>query len=86
MRRLGPDVMAADFDVAEVVRRAVQCSPDYRLGELLLDQQVVSGFGNIYRCESLFVAGFHMPFPGLGHVEKSAGSYRWVPVSYQLNL
>jgi len=36
--------------------------------------------------DRLVVAGFHMPFPGLGHVEASAGSYRWVPVSYQLNL
>jgi glyoxylase-like metal-dependent hydrolase (beta-lactamase superfamily II) len=33
-----------------------------------------------------FVAGFHMPFPGLGLVEKSASGYRWVPVGYQLNL
>jgi glyoxylase-like metal-dependent hydrolase (beta-lactamase superfamily II) len=36
--------------------------------------------------DRLFVAGFHMPFPGLGHVEMSAGGYRWVPVSYQLDL
>lgn len=36
--------------------------------------------------ERLFVAGFHMPFPGIGWVEKSAGVYRWVPHSYQLNL
>ena len=36
--------------------------------------------------DKLFVAGFHMPFPGLGWVEKAAGAYRWVPHSYQLNL
>jgi glyoxylase-like metal-dependent hydrolase (beta-lactamase superfamily II) len=36
--------------------------------------------------DNLFVAGFHMPFPGIGHVERSAHGYRWVPVSYQLNL
>ena len=36
--------------------------------------------------DNLFVAGFHMPFPGLGLVEKSASGYRWVPVGYQLNL
>ncbi len=36
--------------------------------------------------DGLFVAGFHMPFPGLGSVEKAAGGYRWVPHSYQLNL
>jgi glyoxylase-like metal-dependent hydrolase (beta-lactamase superfamily II) len=36
--------------------------------------------------DRLFVSGFHMPFPGIGHIERSDGSYRWVPVSYQLNL
>jgi glyoxylase-like metal-dependent hydrolase (beta-lactamase superfamily II) len=36
--------------------------------------------------DRLFVAGFHMPFPGLGLVEKFSDGYRWVPVSYQLNL
>lgn len=36
--------------------------------------------------ERLTVIGHHMPFPAVGHVEKTVGSYRWVPVSYQLNL
>ena len=36
--------------------------------------------------EKLFVAGFHMPYPGLGFVEKAGNAYRWVPHSYQLNL
>jgi glyoxylase-like metal-dependent hydrolase (beta-lactamase superfamily II) len=30
--------------------------------------------------------GYHMPFPAVGYVEKTASSFRWVPVSYQLNL
>ncbi|MDQ6838461.1 MAG: hypothetical protein M3137_09065, partial [Actinomycetota bacterium] len=29
------------------------------VGELLLDQQVVAGIGNIYRCETLFLCGVH---------------------------
>jgi len=36
--------------------------------------------------ERLLVAGFHMPFPGLGHVERTGDVFHWVPVSYQLNL
>jgi len=36
--------------------------------------------------DKLFVAGFHMPFPGLGYLENQPAGYRWVPVSYQLNL
>ena len=37
--------------------------------------------------DELFVAGFHMPFPGIGQVERApGGGYRWLPHSYQLNL
>jgi glyoxylase-like metal-dependent hydrolase (beta-lactamase superfamily II) len=36
--------------------------------------------------EDLLVAGFHMPFPGLGYVEKAQSGYRWAPHSYQMNL
>jgi glyoxylase-like metal-dependent hydrolase (beta-lactamase superfamily II) len=36
--------------------------------------------------DKLFVASFHMPFPGVGFIDKGPGGYRWVPHSYQLNL
>jgi len=36
--------------------------------------------------DKLFVTGYHMPFPGIGMIERSADGYRWLPVSYQLNL
>jgi glyoxylase-like metal-dependent hydrolase (beta-lactamase superfamily II) len=36
--------------------------------------------------DELFVMGFHMPFPGIGSIERAQGSYRWLPHSYQLNL
>ena len=36
--------------------------------------------------DKLAVAGFHMPFPSVGFVERSAASYRWVPASYHFNL
>jgi endonuclease VIII len=51
LARLGPDVLGS-LDLAEVRRRA---AGDTRaIGEVLLDQQVVSGIGNIWRCETLF--------------------------------
>ncbi|HUP85958.1 MAG TPA: DNA-formamidopyrimidine glycosylase family protein [Acidimicrobiales bacterium] len=52
---LGPDVLRPPVDLAEVRRRAAALSPSATIGELLLAQQVVSGIGNIWRCESLFV-------------------------------
>jgi glyoxylase-like metal-dependent hydrolase (beta-lactamase superfamily II) len=36
--------------------------------------------------EKLPVVGYHMPFPSVGFVEKTATGYRWVPASYHFNL
>jgi glyoxylase-like metal-dependent hydrolase (beta-lactamase superfamily II) len=36
--------------------------------------------------DHLPVAGYHMSFPSLGFVDKKGAGYRWLPVSYQLNL
>jgi len=52
---LGPDVLKRPVDLVEVRRRAARTPPAMPVGELLLDQRVVSGIGNIWRCESLFV-------------------------------
>jgi endonuclease-8 len=53
--RLGPDILADEVDTNEIRRRARTRPPELALGELLLDQQVVSGIGNIWRCEALFL-------------------------------
>jgi endonuclease-8 len=55
---LGPDVLAEHVDLGEVVRRA-RTSGDRPLGDVLLDQRVVAGIGNIWRSETLFLAGHH---------------------------
>jgi glyoxylase-like metal-dependent hydrolase (beta-lactamase superfamily II) len=36
--------------------------------------------------ERIPAAGYHMPFPAVGFVERTDDAFRWVPVSYQLNL
>lgn len=36
--------------------------------------------------DRVFVASFHMPFPGIGWIDKTSAGYRWVPHSFQLNL
>lgn len=57
LRSLGPDVLAAGgIDDEDAVRRARSASVA-TIGELLLDQRVVAGVGNIWRCETLFVCG-----------------------------
>lgn len=54
---LGPDLLIEPVDFAEIVRRAQ--SPERvrePLGELLLDQRVAAGVGNVYKNEVLFMA------------------------------
>jgi endonuclease-8 len=54
---LGPDVLDRPLDLDEIRRRARRRPPETPLGELLLDQRVVAGIGNIWRAESLFLEG-----------------------------
>ncbi|MDQ1437885.1 MAG: endonuclease [Acidimicrobiaceae bacterium] len=54
LTRLGPDVLVDPLDLEEVRRRLAARPPSMAIGEVLLDQQVVSGIGNIFRCEALF--------------------------------
>ncbi|HVM09965.1 MAG TPA: DNA-formamidopyrimidine glycosylase family protein [Acidimicrobiales bacterium] len=53
--RLGPDVLKPPIDVAEVRRRARATDPQRPIADVLLDQAIVSGIGNIWRAETLFV-------------------------------
>lgn len=60
LARLGPDLLSDPPDLAEVVRRALH--PAHRgreIGDLLLDQRVAAGIGNIWKSETLFAAGIH---------------------------
>ncbi len=52
-RGLGPDILGADFDVVEVVARA-RTTTHRTVAEIMLDQRVCSGVGNIYRCDALW--------------------------------
>ena len=53
LAHLGPDILAPELDLADVLSRA-RASARQTLGELLLDQRVCAGIGSIYRCESLW--------------------------------
>ena len=59
---LGPDVLGPDWDAAEVLRRMSE-HEDRAVGDVLLDQSVIAGPGNIYRCEICFLRGLHPSTP-----------------------
>jgi len=60
--RLGPDPLRVDADPQKaydaIVRRAAP------VGQLILDQKVISGIGNVYRAEALFVNHINPMRPG----------------------
>jgi endonuclease-8 len=51
--RLGPDVLAADFDFDAAAAR-LSGAGDRRLGEALQDQRLVAGVGNMWMAEALW--------------------------------
>ncbi|MEU5550919.1 zinc finger domain-containing protein [Micromonospora sp. NPDC047793] len=59
---LGPDLLGADWDPAEAVRR-LAAHPDTAVGVALLDQRNLAGVGNLYKCEVLFLRGVHPRTP-----------------------
>ncbi len=68
---LGPDVLVEPLDVDRLLGCLDSTSTGYALGELLLDQRVVCGIGNIYRCEALFLEGHH-PWTARGALDDEA--------------
>ena len=64
--RLGPDLSRADADLDEALRRARarrESEPFAPVSDLLLDQHVASGIGNVYKSEILFLARVHPETP-----------------------
>jgi len=55
---LGPDVLGPDWDLDEALRRLRE-HPDEQIGAAILDQRNLAGIGNLYKVETLFLAGVH---------------------------
>ena len=57
LRRLGGDVMDADFEPTAAVRRLRGRDPSDAIGSALLDQRMLAGIGNVWRSEVLHAVG-----------------------------
>ena len=53
LTKLGPDLLADDFNAAEAVRR-LRARADIEVADVLLNQRVMAGVGNVYKSEVLF--------------------------------
>lgn len=67
---LGPDLLAPTLELAAAVAR-LRSDPARPLGEAVMDQRLVSGIGNVYKSELLFMAGLD-PFGAVGDVAPEA--------------
>ena len=58
LAHLGPDPLGADWDAPAAVSR-LKTAHAQLLSTALLDQRVLAGVGNVYRCEVLFLMGIN---------------------------
>jgi endonuclease-8 len=54
LRAMGPDLLGETFDEAEALRR-VRARGREAIADVLLNQRVVAGIGNVYKSEVLFI-------------------------------
>src|SRR3954462_6010580 len=66
-RRLGPDILAEPTDLGAMVAGLRREPPDREFGDVLLDQRLVAGIGNVWRAEALWHARLS-PWLALGDV------------------
>jgi DNA-formamidopyrimidine glycosylase len=62
LARLGPDPLRTDADPEKAWRRIARSHRP--IGDLLMDQEVIAGVGNVYRAEVLFRHRLHPLRPG----------------------
>ena len=56
LARLGPDILAPDFDPDAIVGAFRAADQSRTLGDALLDQRLTAGIGNIFKSEACFAA------------------------------
>ncbi|MDX1690873.1 MAG: DNA-formamidopyrimidine glycosylase family protein [Acidimicrobiia bacterium] len=68
---LGPDAIAEEFDADEAVQRALAVDPSTPVVDVVLDQSILAGVGNVYANEILFLEGLH-PLTPVGTLDERA--------------
>lgn len=56
LARLGPDLLAEGFDALRAIEN-LKSQPDRIMADVVLDQRVMAGAGNVFKSEVLFLAG-----------------------------
>ena len=83
LARIGPDVLRADADKERAWQRIHKSRAAF--GQLLMDQSVMAGVGNIYRTELLWRARIHPLTPG-SQVGRAAFDAVWADAAHLLQI
>ena len=69
--KLGPDLTLSDVDIEEGVDRMMDyVERDESVAEVLLDQRVIRGVSNVFRCEILWACEIH-PWANIGTLKRA---------------
>ncbi len=70
LKNIGPDPLSRGF-TAKVLKERLLKKPGGKIKQILMDQEIVAGIGNIYSDEILWLAGIH-PFSAPAQVPEKA--------------
>ena len=78
LRRLGPDLLADETEIDDLVGRLRAADPTRLVGEALVDQRLVAGIGNMWLAEALWHVRVS-PWRRLGEIsdDELAEALRW---------
>jgi endonuclease VIII len=81
--RIGPDVLREDADKERAWQRIQKSRTAF--GQLLMDQAVIAGVGNIYRTELLWRARLHPQIPG-NQIDRNMFDTVWADAVHLLHI
>jgi endonuclease-8 len=67
--RLGPDILAGEFDADRAIRRLREDDPTRTVGDALLNQRAVAGIGNMWKAEACWAVALD-PWRPIGRVSE----------------
>lgn len=81
---LGPDLSDEAPDLDLVLARIDElAAPDRPVADVLLDQRIAAGVGNVFKSEALFVVGIH-PLTPIGALDAATRRRLWTTAHRQL--
>jgi endonuclease-8 len=70
MQRIGPDLLSPTCDIEDIVARALARGGGERpIADVLLDQSIAAGIGNVFKSEIMFTCGFD-PLRAVGTIDR----------------